>query len=382
MYSIKLLKDFKSSVGNINTCLIVDESFRPVFAPTMFLLEKAESGNADKTVQTYASRLKTFFNVLADSQLDWREISDREMSGYLSGYLYQRQNLSHSSMQNHIAALKAFYGFCLEMGILVNAKEFSFNYSKEPKSRQKQKSNALSTKLHQLYFDVDTFKNVVLGNVVARSPYIIERDELVLCMGYYAGLRAAEVVDSRNLRVEELRKQLPLETSKGLFKSISLRIIGKGSKSRNVQIPPELTERIYNFLWGRSKKFTSGPLIRNINGSVLKTEKHASNVFRDVRNRILSQTGDLIWVKRAFHTLRHIFATDLATWCYEHGKDPWVVVPENMGHSSVDITLQYIFFDAMLNNRLELIEKLSLQNHEWQVQFGNRANKSTQIAIN
>ena len=353
---LKLVKvdNVNSEIGDLRCYVIADDTDKPLLIPSLFLLSLSYAGRSINTVQTYGSHLLSFFKMLEKSSISYREITDRQMSGYLAGNLHQSRGLSHSSVQNHIAAIESFYNFCFELGIVLPKKSFTFNYTTAPQSVRLQKSNHISAYLHKLYFSEEQFINFVLPSVRCKNGYRSERDELILCLGFYAGLRAAEIVDKRNLCIEYLRELLSDSLNKPIAHSVVLRIVGKGEKTRNIPIAPILTDRIARFLSRYFSDVQGGPLIRQANGSLLKTKKHASNVFRKARNWIVAETGDERWKKRSFHTLRHIYATNKVSWCYEHGLDPWVVVPDCLGHSDVQTTFNYIYFDAVLNNRMEV----------------------------
>jgi len=87
--------------------------------------------------------------------------------------------------------------------------------------------------------------------------------------------------------------------------------------------------------------------------------QHASTVFRNAK----STCSDLIKNRlkdKSYHCLRHTFATNLVTYCYETNRDPWLLVPERMGHTDRSTTLQYIAWEAYINNRIDLVISLSL----------------------
>jgi len=187
---------------------------------------------------------------------------------------------------------------------------------------------------------------------------------LILELGYRLGLRTAEVTDPRNLNTMQLRKSI----AKSSFGSaIPIGIYGKGNKYREVVIPPSLLEKFDHFIIGRRKKLVDGPLICTKNGSPLGPG-FASKVFAKCRTEI----GDKAWAHRSFHALRKSFATNLVGWCYNKGLDPWVLVPDRLGHDSVETTKIYIFFDAVLNSRHDVIKRLSLEGVRFKKIWSNK----------
>ena len=69
-----------------------------------------------------------------------------------------------------------------------------------------------------------------------------------------------------------------------------------------------------------------------------------------------------LWLDRSYHILRKCFATERVSFCYEIGLDPRVFVPQWMGHEEFKTSEIYIFFDALLNNRVRVLKDLSLDD--------------------
>ena len=185
--------------------------------------------------------------------------------------------------------------------------------------------------------------------VESKSDYIQERNELVLHIGYHIGLRAAEVVDPRNLLISKL-----INTDNGIANTIE--IWGKSKNSRRVTIPFPLKEKIKLFITGRRK---------NITGDLLICSEYRDSLNRSFASKLFTKTvsnsGDEYFDQRSYHSLRHTFATNLVVSCYERGHDPWTVVPEQMGHEDVNTTFKYIYFEAVHNKRHSLLKKLAVK---------------------
>ena len=357
--------------GNISS-YVLEKDNNPIFAPTMFLLNLAKEGYSLVTLKGYSSRLKIFFELILQNEManagliNWQSMTDNAMSGYLQNHLVSSRKLVESSVDSHISALNSFYSFAWEYGLLIEKPVFSSSYQPD-QTLEKESTSKLN-----LYISEDVFLNELICAVKYKSSFVTAREELVLYLGYYAGLRSHEVNYEKNLRLDFLRKELPFDKESHVPKSLEIGIYGKSSrrspskKYRILIIPPILTEKIYKFIHGHAKEIKDGPLICQKDGSILKSVQHAGDTFGKCRMQLnVDNPSCLDWNNREFHTLRGCFATNLVAWCYDNGKDPWVVVPTYMGHTNRETTFNYVFFEAILNSRHERVEELSLTHSEW-----------------
>ena len=76
-------------------------------------------------------------------------------------------------------------------------------------------------------------------------------------LGYYAGLRAREIIDPRNLDTTVLEAKLNARST--LNAAIEIEIIGKGEKLRTVPCPPRLVSSISKFINGERGSFRLAP---------------------------------------------------------------------------------------------------------------------------
>ena len=342
--------------GGILNTFILSKGTEPLFAPSMYLLHLAKTNKLDKTIATYANALKQFFKVVAQwktGKADWKKIGDREISGYLFGYLKQQRNLSNRSIKVHIAALDGFFNWAYEHGFAINKPNFSYTF--EDADTEKYQGGHDNLKLNQEYMNKPDFEQLLTA-VKATNPFINERNCLVLRLGYFCGLRAFETTKPENLNTQVIREKID---AKPIGSAINIEISGKGNKVRTIIIPPRLVEDIDYFINGRRKQIPDGPLICSLNGSALN-EQFASTVFKTCCTEMVEKE----WNCRSFHSLRKSYATNLVAWCYENKLDPWVYVPERMGHADVNTTKQYVFFDAVLHQRHEVMRRLSLEGIE------------------
>jgi site-specific recombinase XerD len=349
--SIVDTSNIKYAGGTYNSVVILDSNERLRIAPSLFLAEQSISGSSINTIKNYGYRLNSFLDVLDYSKLNWKTIGQLQIDTYLNSYLREKISLTESSLLGHVAALTAFYEFAWDHGFLSEPMIFRYRIiesgvAKKPELKQSKDHYRLLEK----YIPKDKF-NELLESIDNKSDYIQERNELIFHFGYYMGLRAGEIVDSRNLRIHKLWNN----ENSTVFDKIS--IVGKGEKPRSVNIPFILKEKIKNFIIGRRKKISGDLLICSKEGDPLN-RAHASKLFFEAAKLTIGS----FYLTRSFHCLRHSFATNLVISCYERGHDPWVVVPEQMGHSDYTTTFDYIFFEAVLNTRHSILKKLSVHS--------------------
>lgn len=374
MIEHKIVENLKYGMRRVTTYALLYNS-EPLVLPSAFLLHTAVSHPSENTVRTYMSVMKSFYTEitslsnLTDSNLE--EITEQEMSGYLIGVLKKKRELKNTSIEHHISVLKEFFKYLYETGFTNH--EINFSYSYEEDGYNQTFLEGIKTDMHDAYFNEKALNDCLLSNISSQSSFIIKRNELVLKLGYYAGFRAAEVVDPNNLSVEQLRKILP-QSNDFIPKSIHITVYGKGKKIRRVPIPPGLVKAIYDFIWNEANHLTKGNIICKKNGEKLLDKTFASKLFRKCAKKNY-ETADneefitSVWETRSFHKLRKCFATNAVTHCRENGNDPWIFVPQWLGHSDLATTFSYIYFEALLHKREQVLHQLSLDQTKYGKKF-------------
>ncbi len=378
MIKVKRVWNYEYGARKLNFYCLIDENGIPLFEASMFLFKECIKGMAENTTRGYGNDLKSFFSMLNKSLggIDnYKVISDSQMNGYLNGYLHQKKGLKSATIIRHIAAINRFYAFCYENGFIDRKACFSYSYADGSGAETMMKG--MTTRLHRTYLNRSTFEEVILGSIVTKNPFLKERNELALKLGYYGGFRAGELVLYGNLNASKLRKLLPKQ-EKRTIQSIEINVRGKGNKLRTVRLDLALTEALYNFIWGRAKHITDS-IICDKSGKPLVNISYGSQLFRECKNNFLSSctlpdSEYKRWEERSFHLLRACYATNMVTFCVEVGLDPRVFVTQWMGHSSPKTTEIYVFYDAVLNHRLKVLEELSLKDTFFGRTFHNKFN--------
>ena len=378
MIDVREVWDYEYGARKLTFYCLIGNNGVPLFEPSMFLFKEAIKGAPENTTRAYANDLKLFFSMLNHSLGgfgNYKSITDAQMNGYLNGFLNQKKCLKPATITRHIASINRFYIFCYENGFTNRKPCFSYSYIDDISTETMM--NGMTTQLHRTYLNRNTFEDVILGSITTKNPFLKERDELALKLGYYGGLRSGELVSYGNLNASKLRELLPKQ-DKRTIQSIEMGVRGKGNKLRTVRLEPPLTEAIYNFIWGRAKHITDSIICDKI-GRPLINKSYGSQLFRECKNNFLSsctlsKSEFKRWEERSYHLLRACYATNMVTFCVEVGIDPKVFVTQWMGHSNPKTTEVYVFYDAVLNNRLKVIEDLSLKNTFFGKTFHNKFN--------
>jgi len=283
-----------------------------------------ERGQSEHTQKAYSDILNRFTNWAGARQLThWNAIELPHLLGYLK---HQRNSeaptgnnapkkrgrprsdsakLSTESLYLEIAALKAFYRFCVQEQFLPSNIAENLTLPRRWKRLPKALTNA---EIETLLRPVEPVTSTTLC------------DHAMLELGYASGLRLAEM---RGLRLEQLRLDAGF-----------IQVIGKGNKERIVPVGRHAVESIERYLQnGRSKLAKPGKSPSNVFLTSRGTAFAAVTLWSRIKKRC-----SLAGIERNItpHMLRHSFATHLL----EHGAD-LRVIQELLGHSSIATTEVY-----------------------------------------
>lgn len=318
--------------------------------PSLFLFERAVQSKALSSIKANAEDLCSFLNVVYSSSgnLTSQKITREQMDAYIYTYLRVKRKLSEVSISRHCATLKAFYRWMYCSGFIEHRKQFYF-----PKHRGRSRDSG--SDVGSKYVTPAELK-ILKENVLGQTPFIRERNELILDLGYHCGLRTHEVT-SNFMNYRSIEAAIIAANAKA-EESLRVSIVGKGGKLRTIVVPPIVKIKIQKYL-KRRKRLEEGPLICSQNGKQLNTQL-PSSIFSESLTNMTSVERKTLRGK-TYHCLRHSYATNLVTSCHENGRDPQMILPDLMGHEDFSTTLKYIAWEAFLNNRIDVVDKLSLK---------------------
>ena len=277
-----------------------------------------ERGQSEHTQKAYSNILNRFADWAGTRQLArWNAVKLSHLLSYLD---HQRNKetptgdqvkkkrgrprsesakLSTESLYLEIAAMKAFYRFCVQEQFLPSNVAENLTLPR----RWKRLPKALTA--------VEIEKLLRPPEPITPST-LCDHAMLELC--YAAGLRLAEL---RGLRLEQLRLDAGF-----------IQVIGKGNKERVVPVGRRAVEAIECYVeHGRTKLAKAGKSPSNVFLTYRGTAFAAETLWARIKKRC-----SLAGIDRNItpHMLRHSFATHLL----EHGAD-LRVIQELLGHSSI-----------------------------------------------
>lgn len=251
-----------------------------------------EKGLSGETYRAYMGDIEDFLRYRAGQE---GPLDRRLVRGYL---LTLHSRYSRTSINRKLSALRGFFDFALEKGVVEDNPFGSIH----------------SIKVHQ---DRAVFLNVdeVFDLIEACEDV---RDRAVLELLYSTGIRVGELehLDCRDVDAE----------------SGFIRVQGKGGKERIVPVGKRALEAIGRYLETRGiyePLYSAEPLFFNKRGTRLKS--------RSVRRLVDEWAGHVaITRKISPHVLRHTFATHLL----DAGAD-LRSIQEMLGHASLSTTQRY-----------------------------------------
>ena len=267
-----------------------------------FAREQDRRGAAASTKRAYGSDLSELAEWATERGAEPGELRYRDLRGFaarLSG-----RGLAKSSVGRKLAAVRTFHGFLVDSG---RAESNPAELLPTPKREQRLPRTLGRDDVAEL-----------LDRIPVKTP-LEARDRAMFELAYSSGLRAEEIVK--------------LDTGSVEFESESLRVVGKGAKTRIVPIGEPAQKALRRYLETARHALTGEPrteaLFLSRNGHRLSTS--------DVRRRLQLWVRELSKHGRVSpHSLRHSFATHLL----EGGAD-LRSIQELLGHSSVSTTQVY-----------------------------------------
>lgn len=264
-----------------------------------------ERNFSEETIDSYSRDIDKFFKFLNQEGLKMDDVDLPVIRNFLTSEL--ASGVSKRSCKRRLSSLRHFYQYLYERKY-VNENYFIFITSPKTDKRYPQ----------TLY--IEQIEKIFEANS-ERTDFLAKRDQAILEMLYYTGLRAAELV-GLELQDVDMRKRM-------------VRVLGKGNKERLVPFTQRCKETLEVYLKEvRPQLFAkalipSPALFLNNKGNKLTTRG-----LEYILDSIERKTG--LFVGLHPHVLRHSFATHLLS----NGAD-LRVIQELLGHANLNATQVY-----------------------------------------
>ena len=257
------------------------------------------------TIDSYSRDIDKFFKFLNQEGLRMDEVDLSVIRNFLTSEL--ASGISKRSCKRRLCSLKHFYQYLYEKKYV---DENYFIYVLSPKT-DKRFPEVLYKEQIEKVFEANR----------QRTDFLAKRDQAILEMLYFTGMRAAELVGLQVQSVD-IRKRM-------------VRVEGKGNKERIVPFTEQCknTLEIYlketrPVLWAKGL-IPNAALFLNNEGNQLTTRG-----LEYILDSIEKKTGSFVGLHP--HVLRHSFATHLLS----AGAD-LRVIQELLGHASLNATQVY-----------------------------------------
>ncbi|NNC37376.1 MAG: tyrosine recombinase XerC [Acidimicrobiales bacterium] len=267
-----------------------------------------------KTVEAYQRDISGFLGFMTSHlgktiQLeDLHTLKTTDFRSYLANKRSGPSGLSSASLARHLSAIRTFYRYLQRRWDIKND---AIGLIKGPKAKKR---------LPKPISVVASKELIDAASTSDKRPWVAARDTAVLTLLYGAGLRISEAL---SLTIDDY----PLADS--------LRMTGKGGKTRLIPVLPVVAEAVSVYVELCPIVFEAGsPLFRGIKGGKLGP-KAIQDKIRLLRAALgLPETTTL-------HALRHSFATHLLA-----GGGDLRTIQELLGHASLSTTQVYTDVDA------------------------------------
>ena len=271
-----------------------------------------------KTAKSYQEDIDLFCEFIFKEGTLMEDVDVLTIRNFLTEEL--GRGVSKRSCKRRLCSLRHFYKYMVNVGYI---NDNPFVLMKAPKTETKYPHGLYKEQIQELF-----------KRNGERTDDLKNRDQAILYLLYYSGIRAEELV-SLNIQNVYIRERV-------------IRVLGKGNKERLIPFSEDCKKVLKNYIdtdrikmldlyttWqkkqeakGKSPKARS-PLFFNSQGGPLTTRG-----LEYILDAIQEKTG--LFVGLHPHILRHSFATHLL----ENGAD-LRVIQELLGHESINATQVY-----------------------------------------
>ena len=255
------------------------------------------------TINSYNKDLREYIRFLQKKNIDFEDANHYTVRDYLG--VLQRKRLTRATMSRHLSSIRKFYKFLLRNGYSDKAKIVVM------RSPKKEEHLARFLTLS----DIEEVLNIRDGD-----KFTLIRDKMMALFMYTIGLRVSELASIKLSMIKKGDKYL--------------RILGKGSKFRDIPLLPIIYDNWDKYMRARAiiekeNNIDSDNLFVNRFGKPISDRSIRVSMKRLMRNSHLAMDFSP-------HTLRHTFATHLLN------NDAEIKgVQELLGHKSISTTQRY-----------------------------------------
>ena len=263
---------------------------------------------SDMSIKSYTKDIEKFFDFLFKEGVDMEDVDQIVIRNFFTQEM--TNGVSKRSCKRRLCALKQFYKFLLKQGYI---KDDPFLFIDSPKIEKKFPRVLYKEQVEE-----------IINENRKRTDELALRDQAILSILYYCGLRASELCG--------------IEIQNVYLKRRTMLVKGKGRKERIVPFNVVCQKDIENYMkLCRPKLLGRTPIIDKDAYRLIFNNKGQPLTVRGLEyilDTIEKKTGTFVNLHP--HILRHSFATHLL----ENGAD-LRVIQELLGHESINATQIY-----------------------------------------
>lgn len=261
------------------------------------------------TISSYQHDIDKFFAFLFKEDINMDEVDQVVIRNFFTNEI--SSGVSKRSCKRRLTALKQFYKFLHKNEYI---KEDPFLFIDSPKVEKK----------YPRVLYKEQIEEIMLENR-KRTDELALRDQAILSLLYYCGLRASELVGV-SIQNVYLKQRL-------------VKVYGKGRKERIVPFSEQCQKDLDNYIKiTRPKLLGRSPIIKLEDGQKLffnnKGQPLTVRGLEYILDSIEKKTGTFL------HLHPHILRHSLATHLLENGAD-LRIIQELLGHESINTTQIY-----------------------------------------
>ncbi|WP_084505039.1 tyrosine-type recombinase/integrase [Acetobacterium malicum] len=271
---------------------------------TAFENHLMEDGKGSATIASYTGDIKGFTLWLDEKKMPFDGKLTRFSITSYRKYLLD-SNYSVNTINKKINSLHSFNHFLISQGLC---------HEKVVHPKKDKIKVAHGSEAEVVVFSEDEVERLLF--FLENKEQVALRDKTLVYILLYAGLRVSELV---NLKIQDLD-----------LLTMSLKVVGKGGKYREVPLKPEVAEIIKTYLETDRKE---NPYATS--GYLLVTQR-SGKMDTDTVNKALKKLGKILNMTIFPHKFRHTFCTRLL----KKGVD-LTTVAKLAGHANIQTTASY-----------------------------------------
>lgn len=263
-----------------------------------------EDGKGSATIASYTGDIKGFIQWLEEKKMAFAGKLTRISITSYRKYLLD-SNYSVNTINKKINSLHSFNHFLMSQGLC---------HEKVVHPNKDKIKVAQGSEAEVVVFSEDEVERLLF--YLENKEQVALRDKTMIYILLYAGLRVGELV---NLKIQDLD-----------LLTMSLKVVGKGGKYREVPLKPEVAETIKDYLESDRK---DSPYATS---EYLFVTQRSGKMDPDTVNKVLKKLGQTLKLKIFPHKFRHTFCTRLL----KKGVD-LTTVAKLAGHANIQTTASY-----------------------------------------